>query len=68
MQQSGQLLTTMWLDNKEVQVVSTNVQPNDRGTVSRMQANSTIRDIEAPSAVITYNKWMGGVDRGDPIR
>lgn len=56
------------MDNKEVQVLSTNVQPDDRGTVRRMQSDSTVREIQAPMAIISYNKWMGGVDRGDQIR
>ena len=48
--------------------MSTNVQPNETGTVRRMQADTTVRDVTAPAAIITYNKWMGGVDRGDQLR
>ena len=48
--------------------MSTNVQPDDRGTVRRMQRNATVDDIQAPAAIISYNKWMGGVDRGDQLR
>lgn len=66
--QSGQLTTTLWLDNKEVQVMATNVQPDDRGTVNRMHTDTTTRAVPAPMAIINYNKWMGGVDRGDQLR
>ena len=33
-----------------------------------MQTDTTVRDIQAPMAIVSYNKWMGGVDRGDQIR
>ena len=49
-------------------MLSTNVQPDGRGTVQRMQTDATVRSVEAPMAIISYNKWMGGVDRGDQIR
>ena len=68
MRQSGQLVAAVWMDNKEVQVLSTNVQPDGRGTVQRMQTDATVRSVEAPMAIISYNNWMGGVDRGDQIR
>ena len=66
--QSGQLATTIWMDNREVLVMSTNVQPHEKSTVHRMQTDTTARDIQAPMAIVSYNKWMGGVDRGDQIR
>ena len=34
----------------------------------RMQTDTTVCDVTAPMAIVTYNKWMGGVDRGDQIR
>ena len=33
--QSGSLVIILWKDNKEVQVLSTNVQPDERGVVQR---------------------------------
>ena len=66
--QSGQLATTIWMDNREVLVMSTNVQPHEKSTVRCMQTDTTVRDIQAPMAIVSYNKWMGGVDRGDQIR
>ena len=48
--------------------MSTNVQPDERGTVRRMQRDATVDDIQAPAAIMKYNKWMGGVDRGDQLR
>ena len=45
-----------------------NVQPQESSTVRRMQRNATTLEVAAPMAVISYNKWMGGVDRGDQMR
>ena len=56
------------MDNKVLSVLSTNVQPGGTGDVSRMQTNATQLDVTAPHSIISYNKWMGGVDRGDQMR
>ena len=68
MRQSGQLAVTMWLDNKVVTMMATNVQPAEKSVVKRMQRNATTMEVPAPMAIISYNKWMGGVDRGDQLR
>ena len=47
--QSGQVVATVWMDNKEVHVLFTNVKPEERGTVRRMQTDATARNIEAPA-------------------
>ena len=56
------------MDNKQVVVMSTNVQPHEISTVRRMQSDATVRDVTAPMSIVSYNKWMGGVDRGDQMR
>ena len=48
--------------------MATNVQPDERGTVRRRHTDTTVREVQAPMAIISYNKWMGGVDRGDQLR
>ena len=68
MKQSGELTNTLWLDNKEVEVMATNIQPDDRGTVNRMQTDTTTRAVPAPMVIINYNKWMRGVDRENQLR
>ena len=67
MRQCGPLVTTVWKDNKEVSVLSSNVQPDERGTVRRMQSNATQLEVAASNAIISYNKWIGGVDWGDQM-
>ena len=66
--QSGQLAAVVWMDNKQVVVMSTNVQPHEISTVRRMQSDATVHDVAAPMSIVSYNKWMGGVDRGDQMR
>ena len=66
--QSGQLGASIWLDNKPVSIMFTNVQPGEEGVVRRMQRDTTALEVPAPASIISYNKWMGGVDKGDQIR
>ena len=51
--QSSQLTTTVWLDNKEVQAMATNVQPDVRGTVRRRHTDTIVREVQAPMAIIS---------------
>ena len=48
-------------------VMATNVQPDEQGTVRRMQRDATSVEVQAPTSILTYNKWMGRVDRGDQL-
>ena len=67
-QQSGNLLATMWLDNDLVTMLSTNAQPGEVKTVRRKQSDGKLVDIQCPVSVLSYNTYMGGVDRGDQLR
>ena len=67
-QQSGNLLATMWLDNDLVTMLSTNAQPGEVKTVRRKQSDGKLVDIQCPASVLSYNTYMGGVDRGDQLR
>ena len=48
--------------------MATNVQPDEQGPVRRVQRDATSVEVRALTSVITYNKWMGGVDRGNQLR
>ena len=56
------------MDNKVVTVTSTTTQPSETGTVLRRQRNGSRIPVSCPGAIIFYNLWMGGVDRGDQLR
>ena len=62
------LVATSWKDNKVVTVVSTMSSPEDTGMVSRKQKDGTRIDVPCPATVYLYNRYMGGVDRGDQLR
>lgn len=56
------------MDRKVVTVMSTNTQPTASGTVLRKQQDGTQTPVPCPQAIISYNEFMGGVDRGDQFR
>ena len=46
----------------------TGVDPTSTGSVLRRKKDGTRASVPAPAACIEYNKYMGGVDRGDQLR
>ncbi len=54
------------IDSKPVNLIST-ADTTAMGFVRRRIANTKV-DIEAPEAVVNYNKYMGGVDKHDKLR
>ena len=62
------MTASSWMDNKIVTVMSTTSQPSATGTVLRRQKNGTRLSVPCPEAILTYNQYMGGVDRGDQLR
>ena len=66
--QKGKVTASAWMDRKTVMVMSTNCQPDDAGSVLRRQLDGSRLPIPCPASIISYNKFMGGVDRGDQLR
>ena len=66
--QKGPLIGSAWKDNKILTVLSTTSQPAASGTVLRRQKDGTRVPVSCPDNIIHYNKYMGGVDRGDQLR
>ena len=66
--QRGKVTASAWKDNKVVTVMSTTSQPSATGTVLRRQRDGTRVSVPCPEAILTYNRNMGGVDRGDQLR
>ena len=66
--QKGPLIGSAWKDNKILTVLSTTSQPAASGTVLRRQKDGTREPVSCPDNIIHYNKYMGGVDRGDQLR
>ena len=66
--QMGDVGASSWMDRKEVVVMYTNCQPTSQGVVPRRQHDGSRIDVTCPEALICYNRFMGGVDRGDQCR
>ena len=61
------MTASAWKDNKVVTVMSTNTQPSATGTVLRQQRDGSRIPVPFPESIIDYNRYMGGVDRGDQL-
>ena len=66
--QRGKATASAWKDTKVVTVMSTNTQPSAIGTVLRRQRDGSCIPVPCPESIIDYNRYMGGVDRGDQLR
>ena len=66
--QREKVTASSWMANKIVTVMSTTSQPSATGTVLRRQKDGTRLSVPCPEAILTYNQYMGGVDRGDQLR
>ena len=49
-------------------VMYSNCQPMETGSVLRRQKDGSRIEVTCPTAIISYNQHMGGVDRGDQVR
>ena len=66
--QKGDVSACTWMDRKVVMVMFTNAQPSVTVSVLQRKKDHTRTSISYPEAVLLYNKYMGGVDRGDQLR
>lgn len=66
--QDGNLAVMVWQDTKAVVIMSTAHNPAATTTVRRKKGDGSITDVTAPKAIVDYNMYMGGVDRGDQYR
>ena len=57
----------MWLHNQPVTVLSSNCQP-EVTVVQRKQKDGTRVEIDCPTAIVSYSKFMAGVDQGEQLR
>ena len=48
--------------------MSTNCQPTDNRSVLRKRHDGSSIQLPCPNSILTYNQFMGGVDKGDQIR
>ena len=61
-------MATVWKDKKNVEMLSTMCDPKKTVSVERRQKDGSKITVSCPDAVVQYNKYMGGVDKGDQLR
>jgi hypothetical protein len=61
-----QMIAVGWLDNRDVNLVSTADTTETVNVLRRVQNEK--KEIPAPEVVKKYNKFMGGVDKHDKLR
>jgi len=67
--QKGNLVYTKWHDKRDVNILSTNIDPTDPPVVKQFRKrNGEIIEVSKPQAVVMYNNHMGGVDHADQLR
>ena len=66
--QSEQLTAVAWKDNKVVNVMSTNCNPNSVMRVPRRQKDGSRPAFPCPESIQKYVAYMRGVDRADQLR
>ena len=66
--QCGNLTATVWQDKRQVSILSTLSDPTSMESVSGRERDGSKVSVPCPTSIITYNKHMAGVDKGDQLR
>ena len=66
--QRGNLVASLWMDKKPVNMLSTLAQADVARTAQRKQKDGSRISVQCTDAVVLYNKYMAGVDKGDQMR
>ena len=66
--QRGSLVASVWMDKKPVTMLSTLAQADATHTAQRRQRDWLRVSVQCPDAVVLYNQYMAGVDKGDQYR
>ena len=66
--QSDNITASSWLDRKVVNMMAAGYDGSEIGKVLRRQKDGSRKEVPCPIACVEYNKYMGGVDRGDQLR
>ena len=66
--QRGDLVASVWMDKKPVNMLSTLAQADVTHTIQKRQRDGTSAPTQCPDAVVLYNRYMAGVDKGDQYR
>ena len=61
-------MASVWMDKKPVNMLSTLAQADVTRTAQRKQKDGSRISVQCTDAVVLYNKYMAGVDKGDSMR
>ena len=61
-------MASVWMDKKPVTMLSTLAQADATHTAQRRQRDGLRVSVQCPDAVVLYNQYMAGVDKGDQYR
>ena len=68
LRQDGNVSVCVWQDARPVTSTSSCHNPSHTTLVERKRVDGSIINVECPVSIVDYNKYMGGVDRGDQLR
>ena len=66
--QDGNVSVCVWQDTRPVTFMSSGHNPDHTKSIPRKRVDGSIMNVECPICIVDYNKYMGGVDRGDQYR
>ena len=66
--QDGNVVVTVWQDTRPVTFISSGHNPEHTTSVRRKKGDGSIVHVECPECIADYNRYMGGVDKGDQYR
>ena len=66
--QDGNVSVCVWQDTRPVTFMFSYHNPAHTTSVARKRVDGSTINVECPVSIINYNKYMGGVDRGDQLR
>ena len=66
--QDGNVSVCVWQDTRPVTFMSAGHNPDHTKSIPRKRVDGSIMNVECPISIVDYNKYMGGVDRGDQYR
>ena len=62
------VVATAWRDKRVVTMLSTLCSPDDTQIFKRREKDGSFIQVPCPQAIMIYNKYMGGVDKGDQMK
>ena len=63
--QDGNVSVCVWQDTRPVTFMSSGHNPDHTKSIPRKKVDGSIMNVECPISIADYNKYMGGVHRGD---